>query len=565
MFAIPRAAWIRHLAVVTVATLTLPALAGGSFKGVSGGRLSSLVELLLVSPTSDDSVWINQEIQNAIAQNRTSYTLPAGTYDLQNPIVIPPGTSNFSLYGGGSSRTVLRSSTGLDHAIVVGDFEVPYFQYKDYSYFSVPDIPSGVRSVRLASVNGLTPGYYVLNDDYAIRHKYSGEYSRTRAELVRVLYVNTGTRTVVFDVSTGREYTENARLSALRTAATENIRVQGMSFDGNGDNGATSDGGLRARHVSGLTLVDFAVRNYAGHAIQIETCRNVVSSACGVYDATAIGPGQGYGVDLSSCRYVTVSDLMARNTRHAVQLDHGTSDVLIQRVVATSTLGWNGGIDMHGQDNRRITVRNCYAPNVNIAHEEWLGGASDISVEGGRIDFLLVGPNTVGLRVLNPNSKWIRFTQWDRQGNPLPASSKIDHVTVQGGLFSYGGVHIDGNNFDVTSLSFVNTTFITMSPDRASVKLDSANGSLSFISCRFQTGSTETPIQVSTGTNSAKRLMLTMEKCRVISTQGLQYGAILTSPFRGRISFRDNIMTSTRSGARFLNNAASAPGVVSGS
>src|ERR1035437_2751998 len=73
-------------------------------------------------PGTDDSTWINQEITAALQRNGHSYSLPAGTYYLENPIIVPTSAHDFTFSGAGSGQTFLKTpNVVMKQAIQLGN------------------------------------------------------------------------------------------------------------------------------------------------------------------------------------------------------------------------------------------------------------------------------------------------------------------------------------------------------------------------------------------------------------------------------------------------------------
>ncbi|RYZ81197.1 MAG: hypothetical protein EOP04_24445, partial [Proteobacteria bacterium] len=82
--------------------------AGHRFSPLRGSTLLLLLASLTATAAAGDETWINQNIQTALAQGKSEYMIPQGTYILSKPIVVPEGTKNFTLRGAGASKTILK-------------------------------------------------------------------------------------------------------------------------------------------------------------------------------------------------------------------------------------------------------------------------------------------------------------------------------------------------------------------------------------------------------------------------------------------------------------------------
>ena len=175
-----------------------------------------LMLLSLFTPAGDDSVWINQGIQNAVGQGQSSYSVPAGLYSLGHPVVIPSGTRNFALTGAGSGRTILTvTDPAMKQAIQVGVLPTLFDNWMITGVWNVPAqaVKAGAGSVRLKTPKTTFPlGYYVLWDDTKVVCAKGPNSVMNHAEIVKAVSYTPATGDVALDTPTGRDYNSNVML-----------------------------------------------------------------------------------------------------------------------------------------------------------------------------------------------------------------------------------------------------------------------------------------------------------------------------------------------------------------
>jgi hypothetical protein len=332
-----------------------------------------MLPLIALLQAGDDSAWINAGIQAAIRQGQASYSVPAGTYTLANPIVIPPGTTNFTFRGAGSGRTILTATDpAIKQAIQVGVLPQLHnnWMITGDSNVAVQNAALGATTVKLTNPRStLQLGYYVLWDDNKVVCAKGPNVSMNHAEIVRAIgYKADGTLTL--DGPIGRQYGPNASLSPYQTGVCVNIQVAGFGFKG-----GPTDGLVAVGIVDKAALSDLVVEGFRSDAIMTNTSRNVTINNAHVSLASDGDAGSGYGFAIYRSRFVTVSNSTATSCRHGFMMHSGSMDVALTGCWTTN------GFDLHGYDERRIALINCSGDGGDVGNDAWLAGAKDVLIQ----------------------------------------------------------------------------------------------------------------------------------------------------------------------------------------
>jgi hypothetical protein len=510
------------------------------------------------SNIGDASVWINQGIRDAIARGQSEYVIPAGVYDVRDNIVLPPGTRNFTLRGAGSQATVFTTrSRVMDQIIEIGT-QTPIHNNWGISNRptqNVRPVTSGSVFVTLQNSANIEPGWYALWDDYAVvASKPPHERQMNRLELVEVISYDANRRRARLRQGVGRDYRVNPKLSDMRNALTHNITVRGFGMVGSvNESTQASDGIVQAGLTVGLRLDDLRVRTFGHRAILLNAVRDALVTNTDVADAVDRSIGRGYGLTMHRCRFVTVTDSIATNTRHAFVGHAGTMDVHWERLQAR---GPDNNLDTHGFDERRFTIVNSFGEGgVLIGNPNWLGGARDIVIRNCTfLDYVVVNPNVRGVRVIN--SVVGRLMYNSARGNTgTPNMGYADSITFQDTTFRYPSDMIyeapEGGSFTFTRCRFEQTRQTWGSVAR----LNETNARFTFNNSLFVSRSTrsqDVPIIVSTPQRSFR---LTIRDSRLKTSAAAVNAVRANELVTGTISIRGNRFASTHRGQlRFLDN-----------
>lgn len=524
----------------------------------------------IAAAQSDDSIWINQAISDAIASGRSSITLPARVINLDNNIIVPPGTKNFALIGAGIDRTVIKSRWKRQKFIDVGDQIVSHNNWglTNKTNYNVETVPEGATTLRLLPGQApLTPGDYVLWDENVIRNRSGAGDTYNRAEIVKVLVYNFSNRTVLLDQPVGRTFNVRPKLADYRTALSENITISGMTFDGLADDGQGSEALLSLNSVRNAVVRDVRFVNYSNGAMYVNVCKNTEISGVIIDRATQGGVGAGYGLTTTRSRFTWIHNVVA-NWGQAIKFHTGAMDSLVEDIVTTD--GGNA-IDSHGFDELRVTVRRATGNGgITLGNEAWAAGGSGHLVEDSDLGFLFIGPNATNVVVrrsrfagalslsdLDPN-------QADPNANPrggTPGNLWFEDVEFTAAQ----NVVNDFVWYNVRRATFVRCKFTSTNPNWGSViKLAGARGSLEFIECEFNAGANREAIEIATG--AGNRLNLVIRNSVIRSEVGLDVGLWLRPTFQGSVMISNNRLISrgAPTNSTFLKNDGRARGVIRG-
>ncbi len=515
--------------------------------------LWSTTFLPIAASAVDDSVWINQGIAEAIKQGKSEYVIPSGSYEIENPIRIPSGTSNFRLSGNGIDQTIITTpNKRLGAAIYIGLETVLHNNWgiNNRDNYSVSNVPDGSTALRLADgQKPVEPGYYVLWDNSAIVKDNGVDQSMNHAEIVYVSGYNNSTKMASLTVPVGREYNVRPSLADFRSYICSNIEISDLGFDGSVNDGTYSNSFVSSGVCDGLTLARLKVRNYVTGAISVNLTRNTLIESTDVGGATNFGPGGGYGVAVYRSRFVTIRNCKDWLARHSFILHSGTMDTLLEGC-STEV----GGYDTHGYDERRIEFRNCTGNGINLGNDGYMGGGRDFLVNGcdlqGGVD---CHPNIRGVFVRNSTLTGTGFSYrpvGSTKGSPSGGFADqlfFDNCTFR----SDSSSGLIGNSTFVGQVTFRNCVFDFIRTDwGVALKCTEwQKGSLSFVNCEFISHTGGYLVELD---KTSKQFRLQFIKCRFASTGPAIYAVRILKDFRGTIVSNSNVFRSYRtSGLQF--------------
>jgi len=499
---------------------------------------------------ADDSAWLTQQIANAINAGQSEYVIPAGDYVLDNPIVIPPGTSNFTIRGAGASQTVLRTpNKQISHAFRVGVIPIIWNNWgiANQPNFNVSPVRTGAQKVQLLpDQNPLQPGYYVLWDNYNIKCAKNVWNNLNHAEVVQVLSYNPNTRIATLDVPVGREYSVTPKLAFMGGQVCKNLTISDMGFNGACGSSA-SNGIVGAGITDGLKLKNLEVSNFFTEAIMTTTCRNVEIEGCKIDGAIAGDPGNGYGFTIYRSRFVTIKNCRSdQNMRHGLILHSGTLDVSI------SDCQMDAGFDLHGYDERRVQFNRCVG-SINIGNDAWLGGAKDVLVSSCEVPEIEFHPNVSQVSVTNSKIGGVRLF------NTVPGTTAYPAEPAGGFpdaiLFSKCDI-ASNTSYTVLwdcgkagTLTFVNCKIENTRNDWGNaIRLDNLGATINLVKCNIINKTGYVPINI---LSKASNLYINMQNCTVQTKSSTAMW--IDRNFRGRVSLRRNTLYSPNA-SKFVND-----------
>lgn len=501
---------------------------------------------------ADDAAWINSEIRAAIARGEKAYRLPAGVYELESPIVVPPGTSDFALIGAGSDQTILRTPTvKLNEAVRVGFVPV---LYNNWGIANKPQIPvlavsEGSSRVQLPRTSPpVEPGVYVLWDEHKIQGvKPPYNTALNRAEIVRVVTFDRTAWQAVLDAPAGREYTVNPKLADVRDSVCRNIEVSGLRLEGVvGDSASNSI--VAAGLTDGLVLADLKVRGYWTNALVVNTVRNARLERIDIEGAVASGAGAGYGVSIYRSRFVTVTNSRAHNfnPNSGYIVHSGSMDVTIKDSVCEESAKF----DTHGYDDRRIVFENCSGGTMGIGNVAWLGGARHVQLRNCTHESIWIGPNVVNVRATDSRFGRVTLASVPEQENGNPRSGKPDAIAFVNCDIVGSGTAVINDSSEGGWITFLNCRIQNTKTDWGYVALfDNYSGQVAFYNCDIVTSNSRTPIVLSSP-NPGMRLL--MRFCRVTSLRNAAQAVVMDPAYGGTYEIVGNLFRSYAP-QRFLN------------
>jgi len=508
--------------------------------------------LACAAAAADDATWINAEIRAAIARGDKAYRLPAGVYELESSIVIPPGTSDFALIGAGSDQTILRTpSVKLSHAVRVGSVPV---LFNNWGISNKPQIPvlavsEGSSRVQLPRTSpAVPPGLYALWDEYKIQGvKPPYNTVLNRAEIVRVVSFDADKWQAVLDAPAGREYTVSPKLADVRDSVCRNIEVSGLRLEGVVGDSATN-GIVSAGLTDGLVLADLKVRGYWSDAVTVNTVRNARLERIDIEGAVASGAGAGYGVSIYRSRFVSVSNSRAHNfnPNSGYIVHSGSTDVTIRDSVCEESAKF----DTHGYDDRRIVFENCSGGTMGIGNVAWLGGARNVQLRNCTHESIWIGPNVVNVRATDSRFGRVTLASVPQQENGNPRSGKPDAIAFVNCDIVGSGTAVINDCSEGGWITFLNCRIQNTKTDWGYVALfDNYSGLVAFYNCDITTSNSRSPIVLSSPKTGMRLLM---RFCRITSLRSAAQAVNLDPAYGGTYEIVGNLFRSFAP-QRFLN------------
>jgi hypothetical protein len=493
----------------------------------------------------DDSVWINTNIATALKSGQKSYLLPAGTYVLQHPIEIPNGAKNFTLRGAGSGETLLTSpSTQLQEQIVVGSIPVLHDDWvlTNRTNYSLFPIKEGAAYVNLATATtAVVPNHYYVIWDSHVEWANNAKVTcvMNHAEIVKVVAVH-GTQ-LTLDAPASRAYDSTAKLCDVNSIMCQNIAITGIGFNGavtNSSNPAQSF--VQAGLVDGMTVDNVEGTNFLYTALDFVNTRNVLVENATLSGAAAGGPGEGYGVTFSRCRYATASNCFANGLRHGFIFHAGTTDSSFVDCKSTG-----GGFDAHGMDDRRLTVTDCTSDNtLQFGNQAWGEGDADITVSGGSfaqgLNLCAYAENiSVSGTALGGLNLWSELAGVT---NP-PPNQYPDNINLTNCALT-AGHNVITDTDRIGTFTFNNCSFEATNTAWGNVMVIQAmSGTMNFENCQFQLDSVrngDIPFQISTPNN----FQLNVTNSTFTALGGGPTSTKFTSAFAGKSSMTNSLFVS---------------------
>ncbi len=487
---------------------------------------------------------INAGIAAAIQAGEHEYVLPAGNIPLNKPIVIPPGATDFTIRGQGSSGTTLTTTQPLSEAIQIGQ---PVQLHNNWGLTNHPNlhvgpVREGQRSIQLFP--GERPRanhYYVLWDTHT-----EGANNDTKtvvmnhAEIVRVTSAHGDTADL--DEPTAREYDASAQLADVDRLICRNIKVQGIGFNGATGLSKSSRSLLAAYWVEGMEVSDTKIRNYETNALYFVNSRHITVSHADISGATTLGPGGGYGVALSRCRFALVTDSEADQSRHGFIAHAGTTDATFQRCACQAS-----GFDAHGMDERRLQFLDCKADGtLQVGNQAWPEGDRQIEIRncqfGGGLN---VCARTRDLQATDSDfglvAIWSDVTGYQNpSADQAPDGIHLVHCRIigQNDLIK-AHVAAPGRPVRVGTIEFRDCEFeSTRRQWGSAIEFKDLSGHLIFDGCRIACDSErgDVPIQLS---SPYQDLFVELNRCEVRSSAA-NCAAVVHPGFAGLVSLVGN-------------------------
>jgi hypothetical protein len=336
-----------------------------------------------------------------------------------------------------------------------------------------------------------------------------------------------------------------------------NLNVSGFGMNG-GVPGTTnaSSSLLEVGLVDHFATNDMYVDTYYTDALCFVNTRNLTVTNANINNAVATGPGQGYGVTLERCRYVTVKSCTANNMQQGVICHSGTTDASISYCTMTGC-----SCDMHGMDERRITwTDNTCTGSIQVGNQAWPEGDMNVTITGGSYGEglnLCAYANTVSASNVNFST----LNLWSTlAGVTNPAANQYaDKITLTSCTFT-GPHDIIKECPALGNVTFNKCTLIsTQTAWGIVVQIKSMTAkSLNFTNCNFEDDSGYIPMVLST----SAAFSTSVSGCTFTSQGGSPYAVQLQSTFVGTAKFSNNSFTSAGAKA-FMQNESASPNVLS--
>jgi hypothetical protein len=310
-----------------------------------------------------------------------------------------------------------------------------------------------------------------------------------------------------------------------------NIGVSGFGFQG-----STSDGLLAVGVCDGATVIDMSVVGFRSDAIMTNTARNVLIDDVHVSLASDDDAGSGYGVSIYRSRFVNLENSTAQLCRHGFLMHSGSTDVALSNCQTTN------GFDMHGFDERRISIIGCSGDGGDVGNDAWLAGAQNVFIRNCTFS------NPIGFHanvknVLVTDTAFGGIAVYSTEPGTTPTVGvpaggmtdelQFDRCTVLGtgytlfseeGATRMGTVTCNSCNFENSNLSW-GTCF----------DVGTISGTVLLNGCSLAIASTDHVVQID---NPGVGYSFQMQNCKLSGYGGL--GVWIKSIFTGSASFTDN-------------------------
>jgi len=348
----------------------------------------------------DASPIINAMIDEAVSSGLGIVTLPPGINYLDYPIDIPMGTTDLIVQGH-EQGTTLKARAAMTGKAVIQVGQQDNNPSRVWGSGGVPlqddAVPGTTSLIKATGLSVVIVGkYYALADLDEIPEWDDEEDEWTdihyRAELVKVIAYNSGTREITLDRLIARPYVaaspESARIYNLEVGdygVCQNITLRGFSIDGRYDasEGSYAENGIWGQTCDGVVLENLSIVNIKDSCVRFDLSSGVV---CGSIDMAAdddpVDEELSRGLNFFRCTPVVARDISADNLRHGVQFSQGNSDFELNGYTATNSE--DDSPDLHGGRNIRglltnfVTDKSCKVGNVSYP-----AGDQDITITNG--------------------------------------------------------------------------------------------------------------------------------------------------------------------------------------
>ena len=506
---------------------------------------------------ADAAVWINKGIRDAIAQGKGEYVLPAGSFTLHTPIVIPDGTQNFSLRGQGSTVTTFRADALIGYAVLAGMQTIMWNNYPVNSMptLAIGNVASGSTTLHVPNTKGLKVGdYLALWDEGYVQHWQNGDAQRNHEEIVRIATLTPGSTAVGLDRPVTRDYVLSPKVTSVTGKIVTGLTVQGMGFDASINGSGNRNNGLLGLGVSdNVNIADLNIQHFSTRALSMNWAENVTIDGVTIADgANAGNPGSAYGITICRSHNVTVKNCVSTDTRHGFVAHNGSTDVVFRNC---QSLGDNGNFDTHGLDERRISFIDCFGSGaLNLGNAAYLGGGSDFVVQnstfGGSV---LLSANVKRVRAMDSAFPGV-LVQSHYGTTGLPTSGKSEDATFTNCRFDFTKSMLSEWG-DFGTLKFNNCTFVTAPGVYGMIFYShAASGNIVLQSCNLVDQITSAQYPPIRADIASPNYSLTMNDCKVYSVASAWAAVWFTQGFQGKATFNRNTYYSNSTRASFCLN-----------
>lgn len=428
------------------------------------GLAGLVVGSLGVRPAHAQTVFqgadVQAQMEQAIANGQSSFTLPPGPIHLSNSLIIPPGTRNFTLRGQSGSR-LLRNSANDFPLIAVGLAGWHAFENSAFSGMTRNGIaPAAEGATTLTVTDGPLPvtGWYaILGTDPVedvVRHISGNTTYWFRRELVQVTAVNGNT--VQLAQPLGRAFNqaelrliEASNAPANRRVIVDNVTLVDLVLDGR----SLVNNGLTGKIVAAGLCHDFmvddvSVSNFGTAGVSVMMSKGVTVSRARMRDGNP--NSLGYGVELAATRFATVRNSTFTRVRTGVIFQSGNMDALVE-----DCSGPTSNFDVgHGTGDLRLTYRRTVGNRFGIANGSWRRGVDRVLLEDcTAFEEISVASNATnvvirGKHPSHPQTTPLFSLSTDVGGNGIPAGTGfVRSLTLENGI-SRRGI-LDGVNIQL--------------------------------------------------------------------------------------------------------------------